>query len=1338
MEHKPDIKKIKRLMAGALESDRRAARRLLSSYFRAPGDQKRKFFRRIASMQKRLAGSCRIKALRQSSRPATGIPARLPIAGYAREIIEAIKKHQVLVIAGETGSGKTTQIPKLCLEAHRGIEGRIGCTQPRRVAAVTVTQQMASEMGVSLGGFAGYKIRFTDQTSESTVVKVMTDGILLAEAQADPNLYEYDTIIVDEAHERSLNIDFILGMLRRLLHRRPDLKVIITSATIDTEKFSRAFDSAPVIEVSGRTYPVEIVYRPPETWPEGLEESDYVEAAVSEASRLVRETDTGDILVFMPTEADIRDACDLLSARVDGETRVLPLYARLSAADQAKVFSGYKGRSIIVSTNVAETSVTIPGIKYVIDTGLARIPAYQPSARTTAMPVTAISRSSADQRAGRCGRVAEGVCIRLYSEEDYLSRPRFTPPEILRSNLAEVILRMLALRLGRPEAFPFIDPPPASRIKDGFDILHELGAITKRRGRKEKGVPKLSSTGRIMARIPLDPRLARIIIEGARTGTVKEAVVIAAYLAVMDPRERPREKEAEAEKAHSGFIDPASDFMTAWNIFSSCVNTESEAGIPRIRAAQLRAFCRKYFMSYRKMREWIDLAAMLYLEAKEAGVISNGPRSRSGQKRTSTGRKTGDPALGNTGGNRYEAVHRAVLSGFLSHVARKKEKNTFHAARGGEVHVFPGSGIFNRAGEWIVAAGMVRTTRRFARIAANIKPEWIEGIPDAPLGFKYHKPRWDEDLGEVVADQEVRLYNLIISFGRKVLFGRIDPVLAKRIFIMEALVKGRMKDPPLPVCDNLELVSSLRLMEEKIRQRGIVADDDILAAFYDKRIGRVSGTKEFIELLEAPGVADRLRMTVQDAAAWIPDDSLLELFPDRVRISGLDLSCSYRFAPGEPDDGVTLDMTVSQASMFLPESGDWIVPGLLEEKILALIKRLPKSVRKNFVPASRTAAVFLERISQAPVYQGSLAGKLSGLAAELYGISIPAALWKTEDLPLYLKFRFRVTDSQGREVAVTRDPYALLRCPDDALSSAELVQYKVMHEKENVKSFDFDKIPEVIPAKNSKGDFYPLFLYLADEGDKVSLRLHQDKRKADLLHRQGVAKLFGIYFAAEIRHARKAVRISAAARRVAFRFGGTESIINALMGRVMQNLFNLPIRSRKEFAETAARGVNKIYQEALSWAGITDSLLCSVADTLDFLESGPLPGHGYSTNLRRFLAGEVERLVPRNFVEIYDKEKIADIIRYLKAVRIRAQRGSMAPDRDLARQKEVDRQKERIEILISELNERSSPEKRKAVEEFYWLVEEYKVSLFAQEIGTAVPVSEKRLCARFEEIRQMA
>ncbi len=842
---------------------------------------------------------------RAAARPKLAYPGELPITARKDEIVQAIRRYPVVIISGETGCGKSTQIPKMCIEAGRGLRGKIACTQPRRIAAVTIAHRIAEELGEPVGRSVGYKIRFDDKTPRDAWIKVLTDGMLLAETQGDPRLFEYDTLIIDEAHERSLNIDFLLGIVRTLLAVRRDLKLIVTSATLDIEKFRAAFPGALVIEVGGRMYPVDVEYRPSEG--DSDEDADYIDAAVEAVDYLKREKRPGDILIFMPTEQDILETCERLSGRKYAGVTILPLYARLPGQSQGRVYS-VQGPKIVVATNVAETSLTIPGIRYVVDTGLARISQYLPGARINSLPIRPISRSSADQRKGRCGRVAEGVCIRLYTEDDYLERVPFTPPEILRSNLAEVILRMISLNLGHPAKFPFVDRPPAAAVKDGFDTLVELDAI-----RGEGGEYALTEKGRRMARMPLDPRISRLLIEAVKENALREVAVIAAALSIRDPRERPLEKTAQADAMHAPFKDERSDFLTLLNIW------ERYHGAYEGLKSQnkQRTFCHEHFLSYPRMREWVYIHAQILDILKDMKVPlgrthgGRGPGLGPGVKFRSTRpwiQATGEwRAKGSSldaaeiSKSLYASIHKSIAVGYLSNIAVFKEKNMYTAAKGREAMIFPGSALFNKGPHWIVAVEMVRTSRLFARMAAKIDPEWLEELGGDLCKVSHSDPRWDRTRGQVVCTERVTLFGLEIVSDRAVAFGPIDPEEAHRVFVRQALVEGNVKEPFDFLRKNLELVRRMETVEEKLRRRDILIDEENLAEFYERRLNGVFDIRGLRDRIHRRGGEDFLVMCETDLLQEFPDEKELAQFPDEVRLGGAAFSRGVQIRPGREE-----------------------------------------------------------------------------------------------------------------------------------------------------------------------------------------------------------------------------------------------------------------------------------------------------------------------------------------------------------------------------------------------------------------------------------------------------
>ncbi len=1330
------IRRIEALLPKAMARDREAVRHSLAKLRRAsgglPGDGA------LDRIEARLAASVAAKARRRQGLPPLVFPEDLPITAKKDEIIAAIRRHPVVVVSGDTGSGKSTQIPKFCLAAGRGVDGLIGHTQPRRIAAQAVARRIAEEMGQSIGQAVGFKIRFQDTTPPDAYIKVMTDGILLAEATADRMLSAYDTLIVDEAHERNLNIDFILGYLRTLVRRRRGLRVIITSATIDTEKFSKAFDGAPIIEVSGRMYPVEVTYMPPAANGDNGD-SPPVEQAVGAVRRILQEGRPGDILVFMPTEQDIREACEMIAGASPSGTLVLPLFARLTAAEQGRVFHPTAGRKIVVATNVAETSLTIPGITFVVDTGLARIPRYSPRTRTTAMPVAPVSRSSADQRKGRCGRVANGVCIRLYSEEDYLRRPQYTPPEILRANLAEVILRMLALNLGDVTAFPFIDPPDPKSIADGFNLLYELGALkerhtvqgARRRGKdterraertgqeqasdaKESGNRvELTDIGRMMARVPLDPRLARMLIEARQEGCVAEIAVIAAVLSLQDPRERPLEKVAEADRAHAVFTDPASDFLTLLNIWKRFRHAQREPGSRNA----LKRFCREHFLSYRRMREWEDIHQQIGDILKEFGI----PPSTF---RLPTSPFPLPPST-------FPKVHRCILSGFLANIAFKKDKNLYRAAKDREAMIFPGSGLFNAAGSWIVAAEMVETSRLFARTVAAIDPAWLETLGAELCRSTYRDPRWDSKRGEVVATEQVTLFGLIIVAGRTVSYGPIKPDEATDIFIRQALVCGRLGRPFAFLEHNQQRVTNVVELENRIRRRDLLISDETLAGFYRQRLSNVYDIPSLARRITEKRGDGFLRMAEDDLMNYRPDEGELSLFPERLTAAGHSLELRYRFEPAADADGVTLRVPSTLASGVPPSTLEWLVPGLLREKVELLLKALPKTLRKRLVPLNETVEVILREM---PRQQGPFLTVLGEFIHRRFGVDIPASAWTGETLPNHLKMRVAITTPAGGELVSGRDP-ALLRSPPAAARIPPEVRQR--WERSGITRWDFGDLPEALSGEGSTPTPWLAYPGLEPAAAGIRLKLFARRDPALAAHIKGVAALAGIELSRDIRFLKRSLALPEEVHPAARYFGGARKVENALAERVIQSLFAVNVRTQKEFADRLAASAPQIIPTGRKLLYVVIPVLQAHAAARQDVAAlaggkGPLAGI-YSQ-----LEADVAHLLPPNFIALYDLDRLPHLERYLQALAIRARRALVDPEKDRVKAEQPQKYSERLKGLLKTLHPESSAEKRRALEELFWMIEEYKVSVFAQELKTALPVSPKRLEEKIREIERMA
>ena len=1247
----------------------------------------------------------------------------LPVTARKDEIIDAVKNNQVVIISGETGSGKTTQIPKCCLAAGCGTRGMIGCTQPRRIAAINVARRIAFELKEPLGRSVGYKIRFDDKAPAGACIKLMTDGILLAETQQDRFLKRYDTIIVDEAHERSLNIDFTLGILRRLVKKRKSLKLIITSATIDTQKFSDAFDQAPIIEVSGRMFPVETIYQPilGETGDkQNPEDQGYVEAAADAAHFLLSTTRSGDMLIFMPTEQDIGETMELIRGKNHPGITLLPLFARLSAKEQAKVFSRTPGRKIIVSTNVAETSLTIPGIKYVIDTGLARIPSYSPRTRTTSLPVQPISQSSANQRLGRCGRVENGVCIRLYDEDDFNGRPFFTSPEILRSNLAEVILRMISLNLGDVQGFPFIDPPAAKSIKDGFDTLVELGAIRKTtRSGKQKQAFGLTRMGHIMSQIPVDPKLSRILIAAKKNNCLAETLVITTALSIADVRQRPAEKAAAADQQHAKFKDPASDFVTLLNIWNA-YRAEEKKSRSRNR---LRKFCTDHFLSFKRIREWLDIHSQIRRNLEEHGFSDFSlftPSPGTDQL------KSRDHDIG---GPLYIALHKSLLAGYLSHIAHKKEKNIYTAAKGQQAMIFPGSGLFDKAGPWIVAAEYVKTSQLFARGVANIDPAWLEEIGKDLCTRTYAEPRWEKNQGQVIATEQVSLFGLIIVAGRSVAYGKINPEEAGEIFIRKALVEGELHQKFAFMEHNRALIQELEDLEHKTRQRDILVSEEDIFQFYHTRLpGPFYNINTFARFLKDRGDDHFLRMTREDLEKNMVDAFRLSLFPDVLDTEQGNFALSYQFNPGDEADGVTVKVPADAAARLQQTALEKLVPGMFEEKIAGLIKGLPKQYRVRLMPIQKTAARIARDL---PKDNTPLFSQLSAFIQKHFAFTIPATVWSEENLADHLKMRISIRDHRDQEITSLRDPSILQRFPATRPKKAASAFDRACRkfERTHITDWSFPDLPEEVPVTEPDGCVRRVYPGLKIEDSSLSLRLFTDQQAAVRSHVQGVRYLYEQVFAREFTAIRKDIRTTADLKQTAAYFNGQAAFQKAIYTCITRELFEKNIRTKAAFDAHIQKIRPALYQKTKAMLADIMAVGKEYEECFSLIQSLSLKyrNRPRASQILNRLADALKNLVPPHFLSLYTMERVRHLPRYVACISIRAQRGADNPVKETAKAEKLTRFDHHLANQLSALSEKTSPAKAQKVEDFFWLLEEYKISVFAPEIKTAVKVSAKRL-----------
>ncbi|MFF4657480.1 ATP-dependent RNA helicase HrpA [Streptomyces sp. NPDC001381] len=1259
-------------------------------------------------------------ALRRGRVPAVTYPEQLPVSQKKDEIAAAIRDHQVVIVAGETGSGKTTQIPKICLELGRGVRGMIGHTQPRRIAARTVAERVAEELRTPLGEAVGWKVRFTDQVNpDATFVKLMTDGILLAEIQTDRELRAYDTIIIDEAHERSLNIDFLLGYLAQLLPRRPDLKVVITSATIDPERFSRHFGDAPIVEVSGRTYPVEVRYRP--LLEEDGEDSDRDQiTAICDAVEELMGEGRGDILVFLSGEREIRDTADALEKkypRAGGadwqRTEVLPLYARLSHAEQHRVFQPHTGRRIVLATNVAETSLTVPGIKYVIDPGFARISRYSHRTKVQRLPIEAISQASANQRKGRCGRTSDGICIRLYSEDDFNARPEFTDAEILRTNLASVILQMTAAGLGDIEKFPFIDPPDHRNIRDGVQLLQELGALDPAQKDPRK---RLTQTGRKLAQLPVDPRLARMVLEAEKNGCVREVMVIAAALSIQDPRERPADKQTQADQQHARFRDETSDFLAYLNLWRYVREQQRERG-----SSSFRRMCKQEYLNFLRIREWQDIYTQLRTVAKQMGIHPN-EQDASG-----------------------DSIHVSLLAGLLSHIGMKDvkdgAKNEYLGARSAKFAIFPGSALFKKTPRFVMSAELVETSRLWARVNAKIEPEWVEPLAGHLLKRTYSEPHWEKDMAAVMAFEKVTLYGVPIVAQRKVNYGRIDPEVSRELFIRNALVEGDWRTHHKFFSDNRRLLSEVEELEHRARRRDIVVDDETLFDFYDQRVPEhvVSGAHFDSwwkrKRQEQPDFLDFEReMLIRESAEAVTKAD----YPDSWRQGQLKFRVTYQFEPGADADGVTVHIPLQVLNQVTDEGFDWQIPGLREEVVTELIRSLPKPIRRHYVPAPNFAKRFLDQA--VPSSSGGstpprepLTTAMARDLKRMVGVPFEAEDFDWSKIPDHLKITFRIVDERRRKLAEDKDLEALkLRLKPkarQALSQAAAAtaerQGGESLERKGLTDWTIGSLTQVFETRRA-GQPVKAYPALVDDGDTVSVRLFDTEAEQAEAMWKGTRRLIlrnipvnPAKFASEkLTNAQKLALSAnphgsiqalfddcamAAADKLIGDFGGPawdEESYRKLYDKV-----------RAEIVDTTVRTVGQVQQVLAAWQACERRLKSVSSPAL----------LANLTDVRK----QLDALVKPGFVTWAGLRRLPDLMRYLVAADRRLQQMPTGVQRDTTRMEKVHEMQDEYAWLLEQLPAgRPVPQQ---VLDIRWMIEELRVSYFAHALGTAYPVSDKRI-----------
>jgi len=1309
--------------------------------------------RAIGQVQRDIEAAEARVAARRLAVPVIGYPAELPVSQRKDEIAAAIRDHQVVIVAGETGSGKTTQIPKICLELGRGVTGQIGHTQPRRIAARTVAERIAEELDTELGSAIGYKVRFTDHSSDGTLVKLMTDGILLTELRHDRQLLRYDTLIIDEAHERSLNIDFILGYLHRLLPSRPGLKVIITSATIDPQRFSEHFagsdsgvhnGAAPVIEVSGRTYPVEVRYRPlaPEQAGDdtgGRDEPRDQVQGICDAIDELRLAGPGDILAFLSGEREIRDTADALAGGAYTDLEVVPLYARLSAAEQHRVFQPHRGRRVVLATNVAETSLTVPGIRYVIDLGTARISRYSNRTKVQRLPIEAISQASANQRKGRCGRTADGICIRLYGEDDFDGRREFTDPEILRTNLASVILQMAALDLGEVAGFPFIDPPDTRQVTDGVRLLEELGALAP--GGSRAG--RLTELGNQLARLPVDPRLGRMIIEAGRNGCAREVLIIAAALSIQDPRERPADARDAADAQHRRFAEPGSDFLALVNLWDYLREQQRE-----LSGSAFRRMCRREYLHYLRVREWQDVYGQLRQAAKELGIAA-GPDRPARAARPAAAQppaaqtaqdgltahvaqlaaRPGADVEPRIAAELAERVHRSLLAGLLSHIGmqevttgqRRRGPAEFTGARGARFSVFPDSALARKPPRWVVAAELVETSRLWARVVAGIEPEWAEPLAEHLVKRTYSEPHWDGRRGAAIALERVSLYGLPLVAGRRVTLSRIDPVLARELFISRALVEGDWQTHHRFFHRNRELLAEAEELERRARRRGIVADDAALYAFYDRRIpADVTSARHFDSWWKQARQSepDLLALTPADLTGPAADEVSQDDYPSTWR--GLPLS--YEFAPGEPGDGVAADIPLAALNQVDADEFSWQVPGLREELVTELIRTLPKQLRTRFVPAPDVARGVLARLDPAK------GGLIEALAAELGrvgGVQVPPGAFDLSRLPAHLRLTFRVVDDG--EVVASGTDLDELRAELRPRLSERLAAAAGDLVRTGITSWDFESLPRVFARGQVKA--YPA---LADAGQSVDVMLFETQAEAGRSMARGNRRLILLQVPSGARAVASRLPVSAKLAMSRHPYASAAALLDDCAACAADEIIAQaggPAWDAEAFAalleaaraELAARTADVVSAVArvLGEAHAVESALDS-AKSLAFADA--------VADMR----SQLSALIYPGFVAEAGAGRLPDLVRYLRATAYRLDRAPADVGRDADRMEVVHRVAAEYEQVLAELGpaRRCEPD----VIAIRWMIEELRVSLFAQPIGAAIPVSEQRISAALDRL----
>jgi len=1254
--------------------------------------------------------------MRKQGIPNISYPRELPVAEHKDTIIAAIREHPVLIIAGETGSGKTTQLPKMCLDAGFGITGKIGCTQPRRVAALSVSKRIAYELATEWGEGVGCQIRFSDKTSDQTWIKLMTDGILLNEIQRDPLLSEYEAIIVDEAHERSLNIDFIIGYLRLLHQRRPDLKIIITSATIDTQSFSAAFGNAPIIEVSGRMFPVEVVYRPLDVQQEEAGDFTYLDAAGAIVEEIVNHHSNGDILIFLPGERDIHEMREMLAGARYPKCEIIPLFGRLANHEQQKIFNRSPLRKIIVATNIAETSITVPGIRYVIDTGLARISRYSPHTRTQRLPIEEISQSSANQRKGRCGRVADGVCYRIYDEANFLARDAFSTPEILRSNLAAVILRMVAFRLGDIATFPFLDPPDPRAIRAGYQLLFDLGALDASR--------RLTPLGKQLAQFPVDPTVGRMLLQAHQERVLKHVLIIAAGLSIQDPRERPLDQQEAADRMHQRFVDKKSDFITLLNLWNAYHN-ESAA----LSQSKLRKFCKQHFVAYTRMREWRDIHQQLL------SVVNT--------------LQLGEHAEADEGD--YDAIHRSILTGLLGNIAIKDNGNHYRATHSRKVMLFPGSGVFDqkatkvaqqqqakkRAGEkvdvrdksstpaWIVCGEWMETSRLFARMVAQIDVRWVVEFGAHLLKVNYTEPAWVPKAGRVLVRERSFLYGLEVA-NRRVGYGRIQPEDATEIFIREALIPGDIQEHFTFLTKNIALRERIESLQTRMRTPSSYSLDERIYRFYAHRVQRISSTAELRKYVNAYGGEAGNWLVMQESDLVGGDSSHCDTsaFPDMIQIDDAEIPLEYTYRPGEEVDGVTVKLDLHQFDALQAGVLDWMVPGYVEERVDHLLRALPKKIRKQLFPIADKTQEIMAALT--PTHE-PLTKVLSRLIAEKYKVCIAPEAWQEDAVPLHLKPRIEIVSKEqdtlvaGRDWECVRSQFQqhVRQCSEQGAGMQSTHMWKVAQDKweaPSVTTWSFGDLPERVTIGEISGVTVYGYPGLEVLDGTVAVRLFADQEDAQRLTRGGYRRLCEHALGREMAWLQKDLK----ALRKLGPDVATLCPVAELQAQAYVNICNYLFCRDIQWPLTRSGFEKIVHQASLDLKGLVPKMIDWVGAIIEQRQAILVAKQTYPG-----MGKDLGRLVPADFMFRTPFEQLVHLPRYLKAMQIRARRLQEVPQKDVARVAKVQPMEKRLNAILQDADKVAR--QRREVIQLFWMLEEFRVATFAQELGTACKVSEKRL-----------